>query len=113
MKITKKSFIQAMTENQTTFVGVAKKLFEKDELYCRIHGFFEPGIILEKRTCKARSKDLEFSGGSYLSFNQNGKYEFHKYDYAGGTIYICCHIYYDDFDDIERVNAMYYLVENH
>lgn len=110
MKITKRAFVEAMTSNQSTFMGIARRLLEKDELFCTIEHFFDPAVILEKRECKAHSTFLEFTGGSRLGFDQVGKYEFHMYEYANGTAYICVHMSYDEFDEKWYTKAMYYLI---
>ena len=110
MKITKKSFMQDMASNTSIFCGTIKKLLNKDECFCAIADFLRPDIILEKRTCKTRSNSLVFSGNNILDFSQVGKYEFYKYDYNKNIVYICVHKYWDEFDKIERIKAMYYLV---
>lgn len=111
MKITKKSFIEELTSNKSYFIGVSKKLLTKDDVYCRCSGIFDDDIILELRTAKARSKSLKFNTGSILRFDQYGKYSFYRYQYdTNKYILICLHTYYDDFDDINRYNAMYYYI---
>ena len=112
MKITKKAFIDAMTSNLTTFCGNTKRIFNSDEVYCAIRDLFKPDIFVEQRTCIARSNDLALCNGSYLGFNQVGKYEFHKYEYPEGCVLVCAHNYHDDFDNKDCVNAMYYLVKH-
>ena len=110
MKITKKEFINAMVTNHTAFCGMTRRLFSSDECFCAIRGLFEPGTILEKRACVARSTFLEFTGGSRLYLDQKVNYTFHKYEYAQGTIYICLEVYHDNFDNTNYEKAMYYLV---
>jgi hypothetical protein len=112
MKITKKAFIDAMVNNLTTFCGNTRRLYEADEVYCAIRDLFDKSVFVEQRSCVARSRDLVFSGGSHLSFDQVGSYNFHKYEYPEGSVYVCCHNYHDDFDNTDRVNAMYYLVKH-
>lgn len=108
MKITKKEFIESMTANATAFVGMTKRLLSADEVQCAISDLFNPEIILEKRTCTARSNSIVFSGGSRLYLDQIGKYTFHKYAYAQGTIYICYHA--NEESDYQK--AMYYFIRN-
>jgi len=96
MKITKKDFIRTMVENTTTFLGVARKLYTSDELESILANFLDDSsTIVEKRSCKARSTFLEFSGGSRLGFDQIGKYGFYKYALSGKErkidLYICRH----------------------
>ena len=86
MKITKKAFVEGMTSNKTHFCGTARKLFTKDELFCKIGYCFDTTNILEYRTCKARSNDLVFSGDSHLGLESGTEY--YKYDYPEGIVYI-------------------------
>lgn len=111
MKITKKSFIENMTTNNTIFIGVVKKLLTADEVYCAIQDLLKPDVILNHRTAKARSNSLEFTGGSILDFSQVGKYSFYEYNYPECTVYICCHETYDNFDETYHVKCMYYMVK--
>lgn len=112
MKITKKAFIDTMTANNTAFIGVVNKVLTSDEIYCGIRHLLDPTIMLELRSCEAKSNHLIFSGGSRLYFNQQGKYEFHKYEYPECTVYICCHISYDDFDEKDVYRCMHYMVKH-
>ena len=112
MKITKKAFIEAMTSNATAFCGITKRLYSSDEVYCAIQDILKPAVILEARSCQAYSKGLEFSGGSILSLDQHGNYEFFRYKYPEGVVYVCHHGWIDSFDDALYEKAMYYLVKN-
>lgn len=112
MKITKKSFIGIMTDHETTFIGVTRKLLTSDEVYCKIADLLKSDYILEKRTCYARSNDIVFSGGSILDFNQNGKYTFYNYEYPTCSILVCCHETYDPFDECYHERCMYYMIED-
>lgn len=81
MKITRKEFVNAMVSNETIFIGRTRKVLESSEVECAIADFFKhDDIIVEKRSCKAYSNHLEFSGGSRLDFHggKYGKYEFDK-----------------------------------
>ena len=111
MKITKKSFIEAMVNNNSSFIGITRSLLNKDEVYCVIQDILKPDVILEKRSCTAYSRGLRFSGNNVLGFDQYGKYEFFEYTYPEAVVYICCHSYYDEFDKITRVKAMHYLIK--
>lgn len=86
MKITKKEFIETMTGSLTNFAGVTTRLFQKDEVYCQLKSRFQSDVFLELRSCKARSKDLVFSGESYLSLYPDSEYR--RYDYPGNSVLI-------------------------
>lgn len=111
MKITKKHFIESMTTNKSVFLGVMRKLLTSDETYCKIRDCFNPDIIIEQRTATAKSNKLVFSGGSILGFEQNGNYTFYEYAYPEGTVYVCNHEYYDNWDEEYKNRCMYYLVK--
>lgn len=111
MKITKKAFIDAMTSNLTIFCGNTKQLLPEENVHSFVKKLIDNYVHYEPRSCTARSKDLMFSNGSYLSFNQVGSYEFHKYEFPEGVMCICCHNYHDDFDNNDYVNAMYYFID--
>lgn len=108
MKITRKEFVKAMTENTSIFVGVTRKIATKDELELCLENYFKSindGILVEKRTAVARSKDLVFTGGSHLDLR--GTYE--KYVFEHGTFY-CNHQEYDSEINGKSEKNMYYLV---
>lgn len=111
MKITKKSFIENLTANNSVFLGVTKRLYTEDEVYCCIQDFLKPDVILNERACKAHANYLEFTGGSRLSFDQQGKNDFYSYSYPEGTVYICLHTYYDVWDEKDMYRAMCYLIK--
>jgi len=84
MKITKNEFIETMTGSLTNFAGVTAKPLQKDEVHCQLKSHFQPDVFLELRSCKARSKDLVFSGESYLSLYPDSEYR--RYDYPGNSV---------------------------
>ena len=112
MKITKKSFIDEMTTNNIHFLGITKKLYSSDELFCSLSDLLnDNNIILEQRTYKARSNSLIANNGSILDFSQFGNYTFYKYQYSNNKyILVCLHTYFDEFDNVERYKAMYYYI---
>lgn len=108
MKITKKEFVKAMTENTSIFVGITRKIATKDELELCLENYFKfinDGNLVEKRSAVARSKDLIFSGGSRLDLK--GRFEKHTFD--KGTFYLCHQEYNSEYDGKTEKN-MYYLV---
>lgn len=98
MKITKKAFIEAMVANLTYFCGTTKRLYTKDEVYSCVRDCFNPEIVLELRSCVARSKDLVFTGDSHLGLASG--MEFYKYEYPEGVVYVAH----------ENWVTMYYLI---
>lgn len=110
-RITQKAFVEAMTNNITSFVGVVRCLdlnYFKSFFDEAVPDWKRKGIILEKRTCEARSKDLVFSGGSHLDLTGR---EFFKVDGNGYAIYICLEHWIDEWDHIPRFKSMLYLIE--
>lgn len=99
MKITKREFIETMTGSLTNFAGVTAKPLQKDEVYCQLKSHFQPDVFLELRSCKARSKDLVFSGESYLSLYPDSEYR--RYDYPGNSVLMVTY---------PRGKTMYYIV---
>lgn len=89
MKITKKEFVEKLTGNKSVFCGLSKRLYAKEELETGVRGLLKDikaGNHVEMRSCKARSRDLLFSGGSHLDINGR---TFGKYEYDGATVYTC------------------------
>lgn len=78
-KITKKDFIHILTSHQSIFIAsIFPKKNMDDELQVKLNDLkYFSG---EKRTCIAKTTYLEFSNGSRLDFNQEGKREFYQYD---------------------------------
>ena len=112
MKITQREFMEAMTGNLTHFVGIVKfhdlayfTLF-LDEA---IQNWKREGVIIEKRSCVARSKDLVFSGGSRLDLTGM---EFYKVIGNCYTLYVCLKKWFDEWDKVERTKSMLYVVYN-
>lgn len=104
MKVTQKEFASAMTENLTIFAGRTQKMLCPDEVYSTFTDYLKGGIF-ERRSCKAHSKALEFSGGSwlYLTGNKYGKYEFPEFD-----VYYCeCY----DKGGFDLWVVLWYLIE--
>lgn len=84
MRITKKEFVDTMTGSLTYFAGVTASLLQEDEVCRQLVMIFQPEVSLELRSCKARSKDLVFSGESYLSMYPDSEYR--RYDYNGNSV---------------------------
>ena len=114
MKITKRAFIEAMVANSTIFAGVTKRLLSEVEAIEGMRRIIANAVHCESRTCKARSRDLVFSNGSHLDFNQVGSYEFYKFvdpDNSENEMYACCHNYHDDFDNKDCASVMWYILD--
>lgn len=111
MRITKKAFIEAMAKYPTIFLGVTKRLYSEDEVFCCIRDMFNTDEFYNLRTCTARSNSLIFSDDCRLYFDTFGKYTygFEKYDYEDGEVYIYCYTWIDEFDNKLYTKAMYYL----
>lgn len=109
MQITKKEFSEIMTQNNIVFLGVTRKFLTKDEVYCQISEHFNKKEFMEQRSYSGNSKRLISNNGSVLEI-AGEKYSCHKYDYNEGTILVCLDSWYDDFDEVNREKAMYYLV---
>jgi hypothetical protein len=112
MKITKKAFVDTLTSNPTTFCGFTKRLYTSDEVYCAIRNLLQPDVILEQRSCKARSRDLVFCNGSHLDFMQGAKHDFYEYAYPEGKVYVYCYTWIDEWDNTMQSKALYYLIKN-
>lgn len=105
MKVTQKEFINAMTGNETILAGQTMNVLEADEVYCACADYLRKCDIVNKRTCKAYSKHLEFSGGSRLDLygNKYGKYEYPEFD----VYYCACY----EKDKTEPYIVCWYLIE--
>lgn len=113
MKITKNQFVNIMTNNNSCFVGITKKSYSKDELYCKLKDILEDtDIFLNMRSCKANSKDLIFCDKSHLTIVSTPyeKIAFELFDYPKAQLLICQKIWHDDFDDVDLTKLMYYVV---
>jgi hypothetical protein len=111
MKITKRAFVEAMVGNLTMFCGVTSRILPEDELHSFIKKLDENRMYYESRSCEAHSTYLKFSNGSYLYLNEVGSHDYYKYEFPEGIMYVCCHTYHDDFDNVDRVKAMYYCID--
>ena len=110
MKITKKAFIEYITSNESYFAGITRRLYADDELYCALRDVIEKdnNEFLAMRTATARSKDIIFSNGSYLDFPSGCEY--HMYDYTKAQVAIQLDQWHDDFDNVDRAKALYYVI---
>lgn len=84
-KITKKEFIQTMTEHRHLFLGVGKNS-QLEKLPDNLNQFFKGGKIPEELTrnvIKVKSNCLVFSDNSRLYFDSFAKYTYRK----NGTVY--------------------------
>lgn len=89
MRITKREFIETMVKSLTFFAGVTMKPLSRDEVYCKVNPLFDPGVFLCLRSCKERSRDLEFNEGSYLMLYPGSEYN--RYDYPRNSILMITH----------------------
>lgn len=89
MKISKKEFVQAMTENMTIFAGITRTFdieFIQNTIQEQMKNIRRDGIIVNKRTAQAHNNYLVFSGGSRLDLPYM---EFYKIDCGNDIAYIC------------------------
>lgn len=111
MKVTKKDFVEAMTGNVTIFAGIVR-FFDADYLTSAVHDFIDrvnrDNLIVNKRTCEARSHDLVFSGGSHLDLRGN---DFYKLDCGNCEAYVCVETWLDTFDNSKHQKSMVYVID--
>lgn len=89
-KITKKEFISKLCGHKTTLCGNVRN---KPEAFIigKLDGLkIAEGIILEKREAELHSSYVEFTGGSRLYFDQNGKYSFYHHTGKSGLEFLLC-----------------------
>lgn len=109
-KITRKEFVEALTTNLSHFAGVTRTF---DLNYFK--SFFDEalpkaktdGVLLEMRSCTARSKDLVFSGGSHLELSGR---EFYRVDGNCYTLYVCLQRWIDQWNNKDYIKSMLYIV---
>lgn len=112
MKITKKSFIENLTQNNSYFLGITKRLCTKDEVYCKISDLLnDNNIFVNVRSCIAKSNYILFNDNSRLEFNQTGAYTFYKYEYNNAFVLVHVHSYIDEFDNTEYQKVLYYFIK--
>lgn len=110
MKITRREFVEALTGNSSSFVGVTRTFdlgYFKSFFDEAIPDWKRKGAIIEKRSCQARSKDLVFSGGSHLDLTGR---EFYKVIGNCYALYVCVERWFDEWDSMERTKSMLYVV---
>ena len=107
-KITKKSFIETISENATYFCG---SVFRKtDEIIKTAMNTCNSFDGFQKRNVKIKqSNAVQFSNGSWLYFDQEGKKEYFKYvNKFGMTHLIQKTTYHDRFDDVDYSDYIIY-----
>lgn len=82
-KITKKEFLETLTENQSTLIWNTRNI-TAETVANKLENLHLDGVILEKRTATARATFVEFTGGSRLYLNSPGKYEYFKHTGLSG-----------------------------
>jgi len=109
-KITRKEFVEALTTNLSHFAGVTRTFdlnYFKSFFDIGIPKAKADGILMEMRSCTARSKDLVFSGGSHLELSGR---EFYRVDGNCYTLYVCLQRWNDQWDNKDYVKSMLYIV---
>lgn len=89
-KITKKAFCETLCGHMSTLCG---NISNKPENFItgKLDGLkIAEGIILEKRAATLHSNHIEFTGGSRLYFDQNGKYSFYHHTGKSGLDFLLC-----------------------
>jgi len=108
-KITKKAFIEGMTEKELLFCGITCcGLKSDDELENFMKSVNNSYNGYDTRTYKARSRDLVSNTGSHIDFAQKGKHTFFKVENSNGKILI--HRHYVEGDDWKSDKATYYYI---
>lgn len=100
-KITKKNFIELLSNNKSIFLGSYFNL-KSDPIDIIKNGIqgFNPEPKDERRTVKAvKSNGLLFSNGSFLGFNQEGEKSYHMI----GENFVC-QITRTDYDNDPSCN---------
>ena len=70
MKITKKKFIEQITNNKSIFLGIARRRFPDDEILTALGDFLKSDKTgYEQRTAITKSNCLLFSNNSKLYFD--------------------------------------------
>lgn len=113
MKITKNAFCEKLANNTSIFAGNTKRLYERDETYCAlkevINGVRDKKLFVEMRECVVKPTFIEFTGGSRLYLNQQGNYNFYRYDFPYGDVYICQHTSTSEAYGVIE-NVCYYII---
>lgn len=110
--ITKKSFIEVLTNNKSCFVDSVFRW--DDEKITKALNRIKPEQIekAEKRTVKEKhSNYIVFSNGSRLDFNQYGEKIYIEYINIYGALFIIQKtIVFDDFDNEYHNNYIVYAI---
>ena len=89
-KLSKNTFLTYLCGYKTTFCGNIHNKTE-DYIIGKLDGLkIAEGIILEKREAELHSSYVEFTGGSRLYFDQNGKYSFYHHTGKSGLEFLLC-----------------------
>lgn len=82
MRVTRKEFVDALTNNRSVFEGVTNRVWTHDEVDCVVCP--SPADFVNERIATAHSTFLEFTGGSrlYLDGCTFGRYDFPGYDFV-------------------------------
>lgn len=111
-QITRKNFISVLSNNKSSLIFGGFLPFADNDKICEPLQSFDGSEIQEnefKSVKNVRSKDLVFSDGSLLGWNQsNGKYE---YFYFSEKIYLQKFTFVDDFDNKEKCNICIYYIK--
>lgn len=112
-KITKKEFISEITNVHSKFIGVVpQELSEKNLM--EIIPYVLKNQDVEWRTCKARSRDIQFKNNSgdtsYLDFHSDFNHEFHKIVITDYTVLQYSYRYENEWGD-SWSKYLYYLLQ--
>lgn len=109
---TKKHFLELLCNNGSSFFAPAR--WKSDEwIVAAMDGITPEAVAMAPRRTVAEihSQYIVFSGGSRLSFDQEGKYQCFTYRNKNGIYFaVQRHEYWDDFDGITRYNYIVYVI---
>lgn len=112
IQITKKEFIELITNNESIFMGVSREdLFPTYHIANCIDDYFN--MLIETRKAIHEGKYIVFSGGSKLSINDDkyNKYTMYKYDFDNCIVLANCCRWFSPCDNEWCNKTMYYMIK--
>lgn len=84
MRISKAEFCRHISSHPSTFMGVTRGIVGPDCLV--VEPYLDPDSFTEIREARVRSRDIEFTGHSYLAL---GNKDFYAFSINGETVLAC------------------------
>lgn len=114
-KITKKEFINLLTNNNSWFIQSALNQKTDRKTACEnCFNQWDTEKIKSLNTCrtveKATASKVSFCDGSALDFNQYGFKTYYKYNTKGGAYILQETVTFDEFDNENRYHYIIYLI---